>query len=244
MDTVDAMKAVVIEDNADLCDMLVEDLRSAGYNAIGFRTVEAFQEQKLTVDIFLLDINLPGATGLDFAREIRLNDRRVGIIVLSVRTGSEDRTEGYTCGVDVYLQKPCGSVELIAAINRVAERVLSYRSVKKPVSHQYQLVVSRLAFVGPLGEVILTPRETEFLIALAQNEPPQLTHDECKIYFTSGFTIKDGTLEVGVGRLRKKIEKVTGIKKSVINVRGVGYRLGLHLQIMQLEANLKKSQAV
>jgi DNA-binding response OmpR family regulator len=226
------MKAVVIEDNPDLCDMLVEDLRSAGYDAIGFRSVEAFKEQNLTVDVFLLDVNLPGISGLEFAREVRSEDRRVGIIVLSIRTGSESRIEGYTCGVDVYLQKPCGSIELIAAVNRVAERVSWHNGAKRHSDQQYQLSVNRLAFVGSLGEVILTRREIALLVALAQNEPQQLSYEECKSHFSSGEPINDATLEVGVGRLRKKIESVTGAKKSIIGVRGEGYRLILNLEVL------------
>lgn len=231
MGAVDKIKVAVIEDNSDLCDMLVEDLRSAGYEVMGYGSVEAFKEEGARVDLFLLDVNLPGISGLDFAREIRSENRRLGIIVLSVRTGSNNRTEGYLSGVDLYLQKPCSSVELLAAIDRVSERVNCYSAATAHVDQHHRLIVDKLTLAGSLGAILLTPRETSLIAALSVANAQQLDFETCKSHYSQDKEIQDATLEVGVGRLRKKIESVTGAKQSIIAVRGVGYKLVLNITI-------------
>lgn len=222
------LKAVVIEDNSDLKDMLVEDLNSAGYDAVGFGSCEDYEADQKPADIFLLDVNLPGQNGLDFARELRSHDRRVGIIVLSVRFGSESRTTGYQNGADIYLQKPCGSDEIAAAMDRVAERVRLQGAGREGVWH---LSLVQLSLTLGSEMVPLKQREAEFLAALALANDRQLAYAACKPHFAEGGLIGQSALEVAVGRLRKKIETVTGISRAIVSVRGFGYRLLLDVII-------------
>ncbi len=225
------MNVIVIEDNQDLNDMLVEDLRAAGHEAAGFNSVESFEASGLSADILLLDVNLPGKTGLEFAQEMRAVDKRIGLVVLSARTGADNRITGYQAGVDVYLQKPVGSQEMLAAIDRVAERVRLQggRHAAKPP--QFSLAVDCLTFSGPLGSVVLSQREVNVLAALANAPGDHVSYDTCKALYSPGEDVRDATLEVAIGRLRKKIATASGVRKSIVAVRGEGYRLIIDLVI-------------
>ena len=107
------VKIIVIEDNADLNELLVEELVAEGFEATGHLSVEACTEAASQADLYLLDMNLPGESGLSFAARLRASRPEVGIVVLTVRTGSEIRTNSYDSGADIYLQKPCESAEII-----------------------------------------------------------------------------------------------------------------------------------
>lgn len=231
MDAKTGMKAIVIEDNQDLNDMLVEDLRTAGYDCAGFDSVEAYQHAQIQADILLLDVNLPGKSGLEFAQDLRARDKRIGLVILSVRTGAESRITGYQAGVDVYLQKPVGSQEMLAAVERVAERVKMHGGGQPQDSRHGRLILDRLTFAGPGGDVVLSPREAQMLAALARVQGENLSYDACKAIYSEGDPVKDATLEVAIGRLRKKIETVSGQRKSIVAVRGKGYRLTMDIAL-------------
>lgn len=222
------LKLVVIEDNRDLKEMLFEDMRLAGYDADGFESCEQYEADPKPADIFLLDVNLPGKDGLDFARQLRMKDKRVGIVVLSVRFGPENRTTGYQNGADIYLQKPCGSMEIAAAVDRVAERVRLHEPLRKPTC---RLSLATLSLVLDDKLVPLIQREAEFLAALAKAEARQLTYDQCKHHFAENSEIQQSALEVAVGRLRKKINATVGAARVIVSVRGVGYRLLLDMAV-------------
>ena len=225
------MTVVVIEDNSDLCEMLVEDLFAYGYDALGYLTVEDFRSNTITADIFILDVNLPGASGITFARDLRAVDKRVGIIILSARTGAESRTKGYQSGVDIYLQKPCSSSELLSAVERVAEKVSCIADTTEQPKQGYKLLSNSLTLVGPNEEVILTPREVSIIQALTNAPGHQLDYNESKLAYCCDTEVSNSAFEVGLGRLRKKIEKATGKKKSIIAIRGEGYRLILDVAV-------------
>ena len=225
------MRVVVIEDNQDLNDMLVEDLRSVGYETSGFHSVEDFEGSGLAADILLLDINLPGKTGLEFAVDVRSRDKRIGLVVLSARTGADNRITGYQAGVDVYLQKPVGSQEVLAAVDRVAERVNLHGGGIANQASRYALAVDRLVFSGPKGEVLLSAREVKVLAALARSDDQYVSYDTCKSLYAGGGAVKDATLEVAIGRLRKKIASVSDVQKPIVAVRGEGYKLIMDIKI-------------
>jgi DNA-binding response OmpR family regulator len=224
------LNAAVIEDNVDLKDMLVEDLRAADYLTEGFTSVEAFEESGAAPDIVLLDVNLPGRSGLDFARDLRARDRRVGIIILSVRSGTENRTMGYENGVDIYLQKPCGSVEIRAAVNRVAERVRghsdpSLASEGAGEGEPCRLFPDRLLLICGEMRVDLLPREARLLAALVDAEERQLPHEAVKALISDEGEMSQAAMEVAIGRLRRKLERAGDCGRTIVAVRGWGYRL-------------------
>ncbi len=225
------VNVAVIEDNSDLCDMIVEDILAAGYDATGFASVEEFQLVSMSFDIFILDLNLPGISGLQFIDDLRANDKNVGLIVLSCRTGSENRTIGYQLGVDIYLQKPCGSQELLAALGRVSNRILFISEPMRDNIQKYRLVVDELTLLGPCDSVVLTPRELGLLLAFLNAPQQQLGYHECKFVFSGGNEMKNAAFEVGLGRFRKKMNILTGLNKSIVAIRGEGYRLIIKIQI-------------
>lgn len=225
------LQIVVIEDNQDLREMLVEDILSANFFARGYSSVEAYKAEGAEVDVFLLDINLPGQSGLDFARDIRQRDQVVGIVILTAKSGAINRASGYQSGVDLYLQKPCSSMELIAALDRVAERIVLHKKTNAQHLNFTSLAVERMVLMGQYGETVLTPREVNFLVKLCTSVDRQLDYASCEEIFNLKSNCDSAALGVAVGRLRKKIGTVTEDGDSIISVRGFGYKLVMELSI-------------
>lgn len=232
-----AMKEVrvaIVEDNLDLNCMLVEDIKTGQYDAAGFFSAEEFYASNYTPHIVILDINLPGQNGFEFASCLRQRDPCVVILALSARAGSENRIVGYESGVDFYIEKPISSVELLAILNRCSKRMLDFRAVTSSLSGHTQVVLREHKLSSPSGSVILSERERTFLLALAGSEGSYLSYDDCKLA-CGGPDMKQSALEVFVGRVRKKLQKVSGVSKSIQSVRRLGYQLTVEIDIVAVE---------
>lgn len=230
------VKIIVIEDNADLNDLLVEELVAEGFEATGHLSVEACTQAASHADLYLLDMNLPGESGLSFAARLRASRPEVGIVVLTVRTGSEIRTNSYDSGADIYLQKPCESAEIIAAIKSVARRLV--RPVAQPALglHPTRLMVS-----GPDGEAQVTVSEMALLCAMAAAADHQLSYAEVQALLGARNAPSLATLEVRITRLRKKIAAALQGEKTIISIRNVGYRVVVPVTVAASTAALHPS---
>ena len=226
------MKFIVIEDNPDLNELLVEELQSEGYDATGFLSVEAYEAAGQVGAVYLLDLNLPGETGLSFAARLRVKQPEAGIVVLSVRSGSEVRTESYDTGVDIYLQKPCDSREILSAIKSMVRRIA------RPVAVPRGLTIypARLLLIGPEGEVALTAQEAALLHALATAPENLLPYAAVLAVLGAHNAPSLATVEVRITRLRKKIATVLAPERSIASVRNVGYRMVAPLAIGATDA--------
>ena len=126
--TRDLQTALIVEDHPLFSDALAMTLRAvAGIAAV--TTADCLEaaltrlDQGAVPDVVVLDLNLPGESGMSFAARLRARSPEAGIIVLTVRSGTEVRTQGYDTGVDIYLQKPCDRREILAAIKSMMRRI-------------------------------------------------------------------------------------------------------------------------
>lgn len=227
------VKIIVIEDNPDLNELLVEELVAEGFEATGHLSVEACTQSASHADLYLLDMNLPGESGLSFAARLRASRPEVGIVVLTVRTGSEIRTNSYDSGADIYLQKPCESAEIIAAIKSVARRLV--RPVAMPT---LSLHPTRLMVTGPDGEAQITVSEMALLCAMAASADRQLSYAEVQALLGARSAPSLATLEVRITRLRKKIAAALQGEKTIVSIRNVGYRVLVPVTLATAEADL------
>ena len=219
-------KILVVDDDDALREMVGLVLSSNGYQPVfasdGISAVEVFKQS--SPDLVLLDIMLPGQSGIDVCNQIRAVSG-VPIIMLTAKGDTEDVVVGLEAGADDYVVKPHNGAELVA---RVRARI-------RPLTDDAAVVA-----IGPLsldpksfevkrGEepVSLTPLEFKLLHTLA-SKPQQVFSREMLLEQVWGYQYKADTrlVNVHVQRLRSKVEDDPENPKIVMTVRGHGYRAG------------------
>jgi two-component system phosphate regulon response regulator PhoB len=226
-------RILVIEDEADIRELLMVNLRHAGFTPTGVETAErawALLDNE-TPDLILLDWMLPGMSGIDFARRIRADSRQknIPIIMLTARTEERDKVQGLDTGADDYITKPFSPRELMSRIKAVLRRrapQMTEDSVEidglklDPLSHRVHGTVNHVVTALELG-----PTEFRLLHFL-------MTHPE-RVYSRSQLLdqvwgdhvfVEERTVDVHIRRLRSALE-VTGHDRLIQTVRGSGYRL-------------------
>ena len=224
--------------------LIVEDepvtrAKLAAYlTAEGFQVSEAADARdmkaivaKTIPDVVLLDINLPDESGLILARELRAKSS-VGIILVTARQDETDRIVGLEIGADDYITKPFNPRELAVRVRNLQRRVAPTMAAERSASGIYSFAGWRLdcdarQLTSPTGESVrLTRGEFDVLAALARNAGRALTRDQLlDMTQHDGEAVIDRTIDVLVGRLRRKIEDDSRHPGIILTVHGVGYRL-------------------
>jgi two-component system phosphate regulon response regulator PhoB len=222
---------LIVEDEADLRDMLGESLEQAGYEIVMAGTVGEARRQleKHLPDLVLLDWMLPDTTGLSWLRQIRRIDRfrTLPVIMLTARGEISDRVSGLDSGADDYIVKPFSLKELQARI-RAQLRNLQPDEDEECVELGGITLDSRMhRVVAGTDEIILGPTEFRLLRYF-------MTHPD-RVYSRSQLLdsvwghqvfIEERTVDVHIRRLRKALEPV-GKAELIQTVRGAGYRFSL-----------------
>ena len=192
-------KILVIEDDESVRRELAQLLRANGYSVV----------DEPPCDLALLDVNLPGESGFEICRRLRMKSD-VPVIFLTARDSAEDEILGFGMGADDYIRKPYHSSVLLARMARLLKRGAN------PVMTAGDLTLNLTDQTVGRGDEKqeLTKNETRIL---ARQE---LVED----LWQNSLYIDENTLYVNVNRLREKLEKL-GAKDYIHTVRGVGYRL-------------------
>lgn len=220
-------RILVIDDDTALAEMIGIVLRSDGFEPVfcdhGDRAVEAFRTEN--PDVILLDLMLPGKSGVDICREIR-EESGVPIIMLTAKSDTVDVVLGLESGADDYVSKPFKPRELIA---RVRARLRRAGNPPPATIHIADLEIDVAGHrVTRAGEALpLTPLEFDVLVALARS-PGQVFTREVLLEDVWGYRHAADTrlVNVHIQRLRAKIEKDPENPEIVLTVRGVGYKAG------------------
>lgn len=182
-------------------------------------------------DVVLLDINLPDESGLILARELRAKSS-VGIILVTSRQDETDRIVGLEIGADDYITKPFNPRELAVRVRNLQRRVAPSMAAERSATGLYSFSGWRLdcdarQLTSPAGEAVrLTRGEFDVLTALARNAGRALTRDQLlDMTQHDGEAVIDRTIDVLVGRLRRKIEADSRHPSIILTVHGIGYRL-------------------
>jgi two-component system, OmpR family, KDP operon response regulator KdpE len=180
-------------------------------------------------DVVILDLTLPDIDGIEVCRQLR-SWSSVPIIVLSVRSGDQDKIIALELGADDYLTKPFSMGELIARV-RVALRHAAHASGGTGTEAQFQtggLVIDfeHRRVTSEQGEVRLTPTEYEVLKYLAINAGKVVTHRTLlRAVWGPEYEDEAQYLRVFVGQLRRKIEPNPSRPRYLLTEPGIGYRL-------------------
>ena len=219
-------KILVVDDDDALREMVGLVLSSSGYQPIfasdGLSAVEIFRESN--PDLVLLDIMLPGQSGIDVCNQIRAVSG-VPIIMLTAKGDTEDVVVGLEAGADDYVVKPHNGAELVARV-RARLRPLTDDAAVVAIG---PLTLDPKSFEVKRGDspVSLTPLEFKLLHTLA-SKPQQVFSREMLLEQVWGYQYKADTrlVNVHVQRLRSKVEDDPENPKIVMTVRGHGYRAG------------------
>jgi two-component system OmpR family response regulator len=223
---------LVVDDQKEICEMVQDYLTSEGYRVStahdgpGMRRVLA----QTAVDLVILDLMLPGEDGLTLARALR-EESNVGIIILTGRGETVDRIIGLEMGADDYLPKPFHLRELLARVKSVLRRVQARVGERNPSPRVrarfagWHLDLSSRELYSPSGEEVrLTTGEFDLLAAFVNNANQVLSRDRlldlARKREAGPF---DRTIDVQVGRLRRKLEDDPQRPSMIKTVRGTGY---------------------
>jgi len=227
----------ILDDEVDITQLLANYLQGHGYRVTQLHDGRSLMETMAAdpPSLVLLDLGLPGEDGFSIARQLR-EHWRCGLVIVTGRGDSVDKVVGLEVGADDYVTKPFDLRELLARIKAVMRRLAP---AEAPSANAAGLPRSKLRFAGweldtaarrltsPQGQdVPVTTGEFDLLCAFAQQPGRVLSRDfllEC----TRGREAApfDRTIDVQVGRLRKKLEADAEDPQIIKSVRGAGYIL-------------------
>ena len=213
------MRVLIVEDEDAIATPLAEGLRRDGFDVERVDTGEAALEAP-EPDLVLLDIRLPGISGLDVCRTLRARSN-VPIIMITAKGEEVDKVVGLEIGADDYLVKPFGFRELLARIHAVTRRTSAPPRTRLEVGDLRLDIRGRRAAVA--GAIVdLTPKEFDLLALLAQEPGVVVSKQRIleEVWDTTWYGSAK-TIDVHVAALRKKLGDPTLIE----TVRGVGLRL-------------------
>lgn len=192
-----------------------------------FEGVQAYMCQ--TVDLFLLDINLPDGDGMEFCKKIR-KETTVPIIFLTAKDTEEEMLEGFHAGCDDYIAKPFSVEVLRRKVQVLLSRSVPITKADGHLLHFKDLTINTDRMQVSKGDVLckLTATEYKLLEYMARNKGKVLTRNMLleQIWDIDGNFIDENTLSVHVRRLRQKLESDPKNPKYIITVFGIGYTLG------------------
>ncbi len=219
----------LVEDDANIRELVVYTLNSTGFEAAGFGTPSEFwaaMEEDIP-QLVLLDIMLPEESGLSILEKIRAEKKtaRLPVIMLTAKGSEIDKVRGFELGADDYIPKPFGMMELVARVKALLRRAGDTGTEEIEEYTVENLYVSpKKHKVKVDGEnVTLTRKEFEMLCCLLENKNIVLTRDQLlnKIWGYS-FDGESRTVDVHIRTLRQKLGSAGGIIKTV---RGIGYKI-------------------
>ncbi len=201
-------RILVVEDDESIRAELQLLLQVSGYEVVSEPPCE----------LALLDINLPGESGYEICRKLRMNSG-IPVIFLTARDSAEDELLAFGVGADDYIRKPYNSSVLLARIARLLKKTDSSVITARNLT----LNLSELKVLYMNNESELTKNETRILESLMKKE--LCTKDEIiENLWNNSLYIDENTLYVNINRLRNKLKSI-GANDYIKSVRGVGYRL-------------------
>jgi len=214
------MRILVVEDDPTLRDGLCAGLKQNGYVADSLDNGELADKILKTehFDLIIMDLGLPGISGLEVLRNLRAREDSTPVLVLTARDTTEDIVESLNSGADDYLSKPFNFDELLARLGALhrrfssrAETIIKYGPIElDPTSHTVSLN----------GEFLnISRREYALLQKLIENPGRALTREQLvQSLYSWDDEVDSNALEVHIHNLRKKVGN-----KLIRTIRGVGY---------------------
>ena len=245
---VDGPRIIVVDDEAEVREMIQEYLAQHGYDVAAASSGAELRAmlQKQTPDLVILDVRMPGEDGISLARHVR-ETHGAGIIMVTAAAAVVDRIVGLEVGADDYVAKPFDPRELLARVKSVLRRTVARAAgataaraagvpasmpVSPPVSPPHAVVFGRClldldshTLTTEGGEdVPLTSMEFDLLKAFAEHPNRVLTRDQLlDLAHNRDWDPFDRSIDIRIARIRRKIEPDPAKPQTIKTVRGAGY---------------------
>jgi len=233
-----AVTILIVEDELAIQELISINLKRAGHMVLCADSAEQAKKMinSILPDLVLLDWMLPDMSGIEFARNLRREDRTksIPIIMLTARVQESDKIAGLEAGADDYITKPFSPRELLARIKAVLRRRLPEMSDEilemgglrlDPTTHRVHVYASDAP--EKLSEITLGPTEFRLLhFLMAYKERVHTRSQLLDRVWGDHVFIEDRTVDVHIRRLRKILE-TAGKENLVQTVRGTGYRFSV-----------------
>lgn len=217
---------LVVDDEPQIRRVLRSTLSFRGYTISEATSGEQAVDlvRKLKPDLILLDVNLPGMSGVETCREIRRSSD-AAIIMLTVRNAERDKVVALDAGADDYVTKPFGIEELLARVRASLRRHPSLESLPPFVSRELSVDFEQRRVMVAGAEVHLAPKEFEVLRHLVANQGKPVSHRRLlQTIWGPEYGEETENLRVVINQLRKKIEKDPAQPRYILTEPWVGYR--------------------
>lgn len=222
------MKVMVIEDEHDIRDLLKNLLEEEGFNVVALENAVNVSEDLHTYqpDLLLLDQILPGKTGVEALKEIRLGPyAMLPVIMVTGLSGENEKVGALEIGADDYVTKPFYPKELTARIRALARR--SSLGLERLESERVTIDFSAHKVWIEGIETLLTLTEFKILSELLRQTGQVLTREKLRERALGNLNVTDRTIDVHMASLRKKLGQLGA---QIETVRGVGYRFSAQSQ--------------
>ncbi|HEY6539522.1 MAG TPA: response regulator transcription factor [Ktedonobacteraceae bacterium] len=221
-------RILIVDDEVEIVRALQRSLTAHGFEVFAAYSGEEALEAvaHFRPDVMVLDLGLPGMSGLDVCREVRAQSN-LPIIVLSVKDTERDKVQALDLGADDYVSKPFGVNEVLARIRVALRHSAQVESGTQPVFTAGPLSVdfAQRQVLLDGQEVKLTPTEYDLLKALIKNRGKIMTRQMLlSQVWGTGYGAESHYLHVYVGQLRRKIEPDPAHPRFILTISGVGYR--------------------
>jgi DNA-binding response OmpR family regulator len=234
---------LAIDDDPSVRQMIADYL---GDNEVRVTTLASGREiadvmARETIDLLVLDLRLPGEDGMQIARKLR-EESDVPIIMLTGRKDEADRVMGLELGADDYLTKPFSPRELLARIRALLRRSRAHETVADGLARirayrfeGWELSVRLRRLTTPRGETVaLTNSEFNLLAAFLAAPQRVLSRDQLlNLSRLHNDEVYDRSIDVQVGRLRKKLEPDASQPRLIRTERGAGYVFTASVEVVR-----------
>ncbi|WP_164714088.1 MULTISPECIES: response regulator transcription factor [Chitinophaga] len=219
-------KILVVDDEADILEIISYNLKSAGYETVTAKDgLEAIQKAKIfRPDLIMLDIMMPNKNGIDTCRELRRlpEFKETMVLFLTALNDEKSEIEGLNMGADDYIAKPIKPRLLVSRINALFRRL---NKTEEQQIHLGDLIIDREKFTVTYKgtEIILAKKEFELLQLLASKPGRVFLRNEIlnQVWGTE-VIVGDRTIDVHIRKIRQKL----GVD-LITTVKGVGYKFEL-----------------
>ena len=227
---------LVAEDQADIRDLLLLNLRGAGYDvsAVGDGLAALGEQASQPRDLLILDLMMPGKDGLEVCKALRAQGLAMPILMLTAKSTELDRVLGLELGADDYLTKPFSLAELLARVKALLRRADMLRAAQTSASGPVQPVRNGELEILPVKRQVKRRDETleftalEFDLLLHFASHPGQVFSRAQLLDAVWGYSHDGyehTVTTHINRLRAKVESDPMRPEIILTVRGAGYKM-------------------
>ncbi|MCX6321013.1 MAG: response regulator transcription factor [Bacteroidia bacterium] len=223
------MKILIVEDEPKVASFIKKGLEESNYNAeIAYDGLSAEKLAQLyKYDLFILDIVIPGISGLDLCKKLKNLNSNVPVLMLTALGTTDDKIIGFDAGADDYLVKPFEFRELLARVKVLLKKAnQSHDIVNRIIVGDLELDLDKKVATRGSSHIDLTAKEFSLLEYFMRNSGRVLSrNDIAEKVWDARFDFGTNVVDVYVNFLRKKIDK--GYDKKLIHTRvGFGYVFG------------------